>query len=116
MNFEKEYKSKRKQLNLNRQFFLAVLRGDMKGAVGARKAGADVNAIDSLTEMAPLHAAIVTDNLSMAKYVIEECKADICQDGQGRWPTFICTRGASMRMNTYILEKESAACDSLDLG
>lgn len=100
-------KQELKQYHLNRQFFLAVLSGDIDKAEGARRAGADVNAIDALSKLAPIHAAVVTENLDVAKYLVERCDVNFGADGSGRWPTAMSFESKLGKFSDYILEAEA---------
>lgn len=51
--------------------------GSITEAKHAVATGADVNAFDPLTGLSALHFAIGTDNLSMARYLIEEAGATV---------------------------------------
>jgi hypothetical protein len=75
----------------------------------ARAAGADVNAQNKSTALAPLHAAVASNDWVLAQYLVEECNAKFGPDGFGRLPTVIASQcQGDYALADYIFEKEAA--------
>jgi hypothetical protein len=91
----------------------AAYDGDLEAAKTALAQGADVAKSDEQTGLCALHLAIGTDNLPLARYLIEEANAPIVPDGFGRWPTVIAAECCvSEDLCDYIVEKEAAATEA----
>lgn len=76
----------------------------------AMNSGADVGTADPLDGLTALHIAVGTNNLPLAKFLIEDCKAPIGPDRLGRWPTIIAAEcNVSDELSEYILMKEAEA-------
>jgi hypothetical protein len=83
---------------------------DMKGVFSAIMAGADVNAADPTTGLTALHIAVGTNNLTLAKILIETWKAKFKPDAGGRWPTLIAAEArVDDALSDYIVEAEAKA-------
>jgi ankyrin repeat protein len=72
-------------------------------------AGADVNATDPRTGLAPLHIAVGHNDSALCRFLIEECGARFFPDRFGRMPTIVAAAcGADDALADYIGEKEAA--------
>lgn len=73
-----------------------------------RSEGSDPAGLDPETGLSVLHVAVGTNNLALVRLLIEEGKAPIGPDRQGRWPTLIAAECcASEELCDYIAEKEA---------
>lgn len=80
------------------------------GVIAALEAGADVDHTDPDTGLSALHLAIGTNNLALARMLIEDWGAAIEPDGRGRWPSVIAARcGVDAALADYIVEAEEKA-------
>lgn len=86
----------------------AAYAADNAAVIAALEDGADVNARDVTTGLTALHIAVGTNNLPLARILIEDWKAPFSPDGKGRWPSVIA---AECRVDDgladYIVEAES---------
>jgi hypothetical protein len=99
---------------LDRALLKAAYDADFDGAVAALAAGADIDFADPDTGLAALHIAVGTNNLSLAREVIEEWGAQIGPDRRGRWPTVIAARcRVDDELADYIVEAEAKALSEL---
>jgi len=90
------------------QLLQAAYAGDLTGVRDAVKAGADVDSVHEQTGLSALHIAVGTNNLALARYLIEEAKARVGPDESGRWPTIIAAEcGVDEILSDYLLEIEA---------
>ena len=90
------------------QLLKAAYAGDLAGVRDAVKAGADVDTIHDQTGLSALHIAVGTNNIALARYLIDEAKARIGPDESGRWPTIIAAEcGVDEILSDYLLEVEA---------
>lgn len=93
---------------LNSDLLQAAYYGRLKEAVAALQAGAEVDTVHEQTGLSALHLAIGTNNLALARYLIEDAGAKIGPDRSGRWPTLIAALNkVSEEFSDYIVEAES---------
>lgn len=98
---------------------LALLRAtydaDLDGAVAALESGAEIDFADPATGLAALHIAVGTNQLALARLLVEDWGATIGPDGRGRWPTVIAARGrVDDDLSDYIAEVEAKALIETD--
>lgn len=95
---------------LDRALLMAVYDADFNKAVAVLEAGADIDFADPDTGLAALHIAVGTNNLALARVLIEEWGAEIKPDGRGRLPTVIAARSrVDDDLADYIVEAEALA-------
>jgi len=95
---------------LNADLLKAAHNGRMDHVKAALTEGANVGAADSLNGLTALHIAVGTNNLPLAKLLVEEWKAPFGPDGFGRWPSVVAAECcASEELCDYIVEQEAAA-------
>jgi uncharacterized protein len=86
----------------------AAYAADSPAVIAALEDGANVNASDPVTGLTALHIAVGTNNLPLARILIDDWHAPFGPDGKGRWPTVIA---AECRIDDdladYIVEAES---------
>lgn len=88
----------------------AAYRADVAGVEAALKAGVSVDAVDTTSGLCALHIAIGTNNLPLARKLVEDWGASFFPDGRGRWPTVIAARSrVSDELGTFIVEAEAKA-------
>jgi hypothetical protein len=76
----------------------------------ALEQGASVAAADPRDGLTALHIAVGTNNLPMARLLIEEWKAPFGPDSFGRWPSVVAAECCvSEELCDYIVEQEAAA-------
>ncbi|GHA20350.1 hypothetical protein GCM10007989_14240 [Devosia pacifica] len=98
---------------LDHALLKAAYAADRDAVIAALEDGADVNAQDRATGLAALHIAVGTNNLSLARMLIEDWRAAIQPDGNGRWPTVIAARcRVDEDLSDYIAEAEEMAQSS----
>lgn len=94
----------------NEAFLSAVYNADNRRAVSALQRGANVNAADPVTGLTALHIAVGTNNLPLARILVEEWNAPFCPDGKGRHASVIA---AECRVDSgladYIVRSEAKA-------
>ena len=88
----------------------AAYAADSAAVIAALENEADVNAGDPVTGLTALHIAVGTNNLPLARILIEDWGASFGPDGKGRWPSVIA---AECRVDDgladYIVEAEAKA-------
>ncbi|MCP5389610.1 MAG: ankyrin repeat domain-containing protein [Novosphingobium sp.] len=88
----------------------AAFFADSTGVISALEDGANVNAADSVTGLTALHIAVGTNNLSLARMLVEDWGAAFGPDGKGRWPSVIAAEcRVDERLADYIVEAEEKA-------
>lgn len=76
----------------------------------ALEQGADIKAAEPRDGLTALHIAVGTNNLPLARYLVEEWHAPFVTDGFGRFPTAVAAEcGASDELCDYIVEQEAKA-------
>lgn len=81
---------------------------DVDAAVDALEQGADVAAVHERTGLTALHIAAGTNNLPLARVLVEDWNAPFGPDRSGRWPTVIAAEcGAGEELCDYIVEQEA---------
>ncbi|MBN8913092.1 MAG: ankyrin repeat domain-containing protein [Rhizobiales bacterium] len=91
------------------KFFEAVFRGDVSSVRDALH-GQEIAITCKRQELTALHIAVGTNNLPLARLLIEEWHVPFGPDGFGRWPTVVAAECcASEELCDYIVEKEAAA-------
>ena len=94
---------------LNTGLLQAAYDFDIVGVVNALDQGADVAAVHEQTGLTALHIAAGTNNLALAKILVEDWAAPFGPDRFGRWPTAVaaaCRAGGELC--DYIVEQEAA--------
>ena len=72
--------------------------------------GANVNARHPETGLTALHLAVGTNNLTLTRYLVEDCGARFGPDRFGRWPTSVAAHcRVAEPLCDYIVEAEAAA-------
>lgn len=95
---------------LDRALLKAAYDADFNEAVAALEAGADIDFADPATGLAALHIAVGTNNLALARVLIEDWGAKVGPDGRGRWPTVIAARSrVDDDLSEFIVEIEAKA-------
>ncbi|BCH14949.1 ankyrin repeat domain-containing protein [Mesorhizobium sp. L-2-11] len=88
----------------------AAYAADSAAVIASLEDGADVNAAEPVTGLTALHIAVGTNNLPLARILIENWNAPFGPDGKGRWPSVIA---AECRVDDgladYIVEAEARA-------
>jgi hypothetical protein len=93
---------------LDWQLLQSAFAGNLTGVRDAVAAGANVNTVHEQTGLSALHIAIGSNNLVLARYLIEEADAEIGPDRSGRWPTIIAAEcEVDAILSDYILEAEA---------
>lgn len=88
----------------------AAYEGDVAAAIAALKDGADVSVRHAATGLTALHIAIGTNNMALAKLLIEDWQAPFITDNMGRMPSIVAAEcGADEELSDYIGEKEARA-------
>ena len=86
----------------------AAYRGETDTVLSAIRGGADVNMTDPQTGLAMLHIATGTNNIVLAKALIEEHGAGFFADRLGRWPSVIAAEcQVDDDLSDYIVEAEA---------
>lgn len=86
----------------------AAYRHDSAAVLAALERGADVNMADEQTGLSALHLAVGTNNLELAKALVEDHQAKFFADRWGRWPSSIATdlSHVTEEMTDYIVGAE----------
>jgi uncharacterized protein len=93
---------------LNSDLLQAAYDGSLDGVREAIANGADVDTVHEKTGLSALHLAIGTNNLTLARYLIEEAGIIFGPDRSGRWPTLIAAQcKVSEEFGDYIVEHEA---------
>lgn len=93
---------------LNAGLLRAAYALDVPAAVAALEGGADVAAVHEETGLTALHVAAGTNNLALAKILIETWHAPFGPDRFGRWPTAVAAEcEAGEELCDYIVEQEA---------
>jgi uncharacterized protein len=93
---------------LNGSLLQAAYDFDNDAAVGALKDGADVATVHEQTGLTALHIAAGTNNLALARILVEDWDAPFGPDRYGRWPTVIAAEcRAGKALCDYIVEQEA---------
>jgi hypothetical protein len=93
---------------LNAGLLQAAFDLDVPGAVAALADGADVAAVHEETGLTALHIAAGTDNLMLARVLIEDWNAPFGPDRFGRWPTTVAAEcEAGEELCDYIVAQEA---------
>lgn len=88
----------------------AAYNGNDEEARAALKRGADIAARHRETGLSALHIAVGTNNLALARILVEEWKAPFEPDGFGRMPTVVAADcRVSGELCDYIADKEAEA-------
>ena len=94
---------------LNGSLLQAAYDFDNEAVVAALEEGADVATAHEQTGLTALHIAAGTNNLPLARILIEDWSAPFGPDRYGRWPTAIAAEcEASGELCDYIVEQEAA--------
>jgi len=98
---------------LDHALLKAAYAANWDAVIAALEDGADVNVQDKATGLAALHIAIGTNNLPLTRMLIEDWRATIQPDGNGRWPSVIAARcRVDEDLSDYIIEAEVRAQSS----
>ena len=90
---------------------------DNEAVVDALEQGADVATAHEQTGLTALHIAAGTNNLPLARILIEDWNAPFGPDRFGRWPTAIAAEcAASGELCDYIVEREAAFLEREEAG
>lgn len=93
---------------LNAGLLQAAYDLDAVAAVAALTEGADVATVHEQTGLTALHIAAGTNNLPLARLLIEDWDAPFGPDRFGRWPTVIAAEcRAGEEFCDYIVEQET---------
>lgn len=88
----------------------AAYAADSAGVIAALEDGANVNAADAVTGLTAMHIAVGTNNLSLARILIEDWGAAFGPDGKGRWPSVIAAEcQVDDSLADYIVQAEAEA-------
>ncbi len=88
----------------------AAYNGDAAAAIAALEEGADVGARHAETGLTALHIAVGTNNLPLARLLIEDWESPFVPDGYGRMPSIVAAECCvSEELCDYIVEKEAGA-------
>ncbi len=86
----------------------AAYAADSTAVIAALEDGAEVNAGDPVTGLTALHIAVGTNDLPLARILIDDWNAPFGPDGKGRWPSVIAAEcGVDNGLADYIVEAES---------
>lgn len=86
----------------------AAYNFDNEGVVAALEQGADVATAHEQTGLTALHIAAGTNNLALARLLIEDWNAPFGPDRFGRWPTVIAAEcRAGEALCDYIVDQEA---------
>jgi ankyrin repeat protein len=95
------------EARIDHEMLEAAYYGRFEAVKTAIRNGADVNAVHEQTGLTALHLAIGTNNLRLARYLIEEAGIIFGPDRSGRWPTLIAAQcRVSEEFGDYIVEHE----------
>lgn len=87
----------------------AAFHGRNADVSAALREGAPVDTKHDKTGLTALHVAAGTNNLSLAKLLVEEFQAPFGPDAFGRWPTVVAAEcKADEEFLDYIVEAEAA--------
>lgn len=90
---------------------------DNEAVVDALEQGADVATAHEATGLTALHIAAGTDNLSLARILVEDWNAPFGPDRFGRWPTTVAAEcRAGEALCDYIVEQEAAFLEREESG
>ena len=93
---------------LNGSLLQAAYDFDNAAAVDALERGADVATAHGQTGLTALHIAAGTNNLALARTLVEDWSAPFGPDRFGRWPTVVAAEGeADGALCDYIVEQEA---------
>ena len=100
--------------DIGSELLASVYEGDLSRMMEAFMKGAGVDYADPATGLTALHIAVGTNNLSLARILVDRYKAPFGPDSKGRWPTSIAARSrVSEKLCDYIVEAESAYLNGL---
>jgi ankyrin repeat protein len=87
----------------------AAYRHDTATVLAALEQGIDVNMADEKTGLTALHLAVGTNNLGLAKTLVEDHHAEFFADRWGRWPSSMATdlSHVTEEMMDYIVSAEA---------
>lgn len=86
----------------------AAYAADNAAVIAALEDGADVNTADAVTGLTALHIAVGTNNLPLARILVEDWAALFGPDGRGRWPSVIAAEcQVEGSLADYVVEAES---------
>ena len=94
---------------INGSLLQAAYDFENEAVVDALEQGADVATVHEGTGLTALHIAAGTNNLPLARILIEDWNAPFGPDRFGRWPTVIAAEcQVSEELCDYIVEQEAA--------
>jgi hypothetical protein len=83
-------------------------RGDTEKVVAALAGGAAIDMVDAPTGLCALHIAVGTNNLTLARLLVEQYGARFFPDRAGRWPSLIAVEcDVDEELADYITETEA---------
>lgn len=83
-------------------------RGENEKVEAAVAGGADVSMVDAPTGLSALHIAVGTNNLKLARLLVEQYRAGFFPDQRGRWPSLIAIEcDVDEELADYITEAEA---------
>ncbi|WP_371061528.1 ankyrin repeat domain-containing protein [Rhodosalinus sp. 5P4] len=86
----------------------AAFQGRNDDALAVLRAGAQVDARHEKTGLTPLHIAVGSNNLELARLLVEEFSAPFGPDAFGRWPTTVAAEcRTDVALLDYIVEAEA---------
>jgi ankyrin repeat protein len=88
----------------------AAYSGDVVAVIAALEDGADVSVRHAPTGLTALHIAAGTNNLALAKLLIEDWQAPFVPDNMGRMPSIVAAEcGADEELGSYMAAMEAMA-------
>lgn len=86
----------------------AAYAADSAAVIAALEGGANVDAADLVTGLSALHIAVGTNNLPIARILVEDWNASFGPDGKGRWPSLIAAEcRVDDALADYVVEAEA---------
>lgn len=86
----------------------AAFQGRNDDVLAALAEGAPVDTRHEKTGLTPLHIAVGSNNLKLAKLLVEQFSAPFGPDAFGRWPTTVAAEcHADSELQDYIVETEA---------
>lgn len=83
-------------------------RGENDMVEAALAGGADVDMVDEPTGLSALHLAVGTNNLKLARMLVEHYRASFFADRSGRWPSVIAIEAdVDDDLADYIMDAEA---------
>lgn len=94
---------------LTARLIRAAFHGRNNGVLTALREGAPIDGRHGTTGLSALHIAVGSNNLKLAKLLIEEFHAPFGPDAFGRWPTTVAAEcRADPDLLDYIVDAEAA--------